>query len=149
MKEADFEKDYITIGCWKNRKGLVAGHAYSVVKVVQLSNKKKTKLVQVRNPWGSTEWKGAWGDKSRKWTAKLKEEAGFDKKNDGVFFMSLHAYRKFFGATWINFDTSDWSRTSFLMLDDQTTNTGPNQGTTDLCGTGCYRHEFTLTSSVK
>ena len=25
------------------------------------------RLVCIRNPWGSGEWKGAWSDKSKKW----------------------------------------------------------------------------------
>lgn len=31
------------------------------------------KLIQLRNPWGDeTEWRGAWGDKSKEWTQKRK-----------------------------------------------------------------------------
>ena len=44
--------------------GLVCGHAYSLLGVaeVELKNKKKQKLVRIRNPWAKTEWTGAWGD---------------------------------------------------------------------------------------
>jgi hypothetical protein len=55
--------------------GLITGHAYSILKLVQSSDGKK--LVQVRNPWGEHEWKGDYSDNSSLWTAKLKEEAGW------------------------------------------------------------------------
>lgn len=52
--------------------GLVKGHAYSVtaVKKVRLGHgllayfKNETiPLIRMRNPWGKTEWKGAWSDR--------------------------------------------------------------------------------------
>lgn len=53
--------------------GLVKGHAYSVtaVKRVRIGHgllayfKNETiPLIRMRNPWGKTEWKGAWSDRS-------------------------------------------------------------------------------------
>ena len=46
-------------------EGLVLGHAYSILDVrVYLGQK----LIQLRNPWGETEWKGEWSDQSDQWT---------------------------------------------------------------------------------
>ena len=45
-----------------SKQGLITGHAYSILKVVQSSD--DTKLVQVRNPWGEHEWKGDYSDNS-------------------------------------------------------------------------------------
>jgi len=51
--------------------GLVKGHAYSVtaVKDIKLGiglfsifNRDKIHMVRCRNPWGETEWTGAWSD---------------------------------------------------------------------------------------
>lgn len=51
--------------------GLVKGHAYSVnaVKKIRLGkslisvfNREKIRMIRCRNPWGGTEWKGAWSD---------------------------------------------------------------------------------------
>lgn len=57
----------------KMGNGLVKGHAYSVtaVKKVRLGHgllayfKNETiPLIRMRNPWGKTEWNGAWSDRS-------------------------------------------------------------------------------------
>ena len=65
----------MTLGNWSNWKGLIEGHAYSVVKVVKVvkENGKAVKLVQLRNPWGKGEFEGAWSDNSKLWTEDLKQ----------------------------------------------------------------------------
>ena len=42
--------------------GLYAGHAYAINKTVTTTDGHT--LVQLRNPWGSHEWEGAWNDKA-------------------------------------------------------------------------------------
>ena len=44
--------------------GLVGGHAYSIIQSIEHGN---IQILQIRNPWGQTEWKGDWGDTSDKW----------------------------------------------------------------------------------
>jgi hypothetical protein len=45
------------------------GHAYSILDVREVACLGEAqRLVCLRNPWGSFEWTGAWGDKSSKWT---------------------------------------------------------------------------------
>lgn len=57
-----------------NPDGFVLGHAYSVLSAKVVSSKgKEVQLIKVRNPWGNTEWKGAWSDQSPLWTDDLKE----------------------------------------------------------------------------
>jgi hypothetical protein len=114
--------------------GLVGGHAYSVLDVIELRDsivgeqskvtdffcrspdKKKSKvdpsdkqgdgdgdnaksalgerttvrLVRIRNPWGTKEWKGDWSADSEQWTKALRKRLGSDTfaKGDGTFFMS-------------------------------------------------------------
>jgi len=51
-------------------RGLIDDHAYSLLSVHQLNG--NLRLLQVRNPWGNTEWKGDWCDTSDKWTPELK-----------------------------------------------------------------------------
>lgn len=112
--------------------GLVGGHAYSVLDVIEVRDsivgeqskvtdffcrspdKKKSKvdpsdkqgdgddaksaqgerttvrLVRIRNPWGTKEWKGDWSADSEQWTKALRKRLGSDTfaKGDGTFFMS-------------------------------------------------------------
>ena len=41
----------------KAKTGLVSGHAYGVINTYKGHG---VQLVQIRNPWGHFEWKGAW-----------------------------------------------------------------------------------------
>ena len=51
--------------------GLVAGHMYSILQVRRAGATMRfhggTKLLKLRNPWGTFEWKGAWSDGSDEW----------------------------------------------------------------------------------
>lgn len=56
-------KDFL-FGCWGGifggrgeRKGIVEGHAYSIMKCVEIDGKR---LCLLRNPWGQKEWTGPW-----------------------------------------------------------------------------------------
>jgi hypothetical protein len=52
-----------------------------------------TKIVNIRNPWGSFEWTGDWSDNSHLWTSQIKQEVGFDgMKEDGIFWMSFQDF---------------------------------------------------------
>ncbi len=50
----------------------------------------------MRNPWGKYEWNGDFGDKSKLWTPKLKEQVGFVGGDDGVFCMKLEDFVEYF-----------------------------------------------------
>jgi hypothetical protein len=66
-------------------KGLIGGHAYSVLALKQSTT--GLKMVQVRNPWGSSEWTGDFSRTSPSWTAELKKEFKEDGDEDGSFWM--------------------------------------------------------------
>lgn len=69
--------------------GIVQSHAYSVLRVEQVDD---VQLVQLRNPWGRKEWTGDWGDDSELWESaggrRLKAKVGFEKSDDGKFWMN-------------------------------------------------------------
>jgi calpain-15 len=81
-------QDYIivlTSVAEKAPKGIVSGHAYSLLSVYEEGN---AKLFKIRNPWGSFEWEGTYGNHSKKWTASLEKKVNRVNADDGVFFMT-------------------------------------------------------------
>ncbi|KAJ9516711.1 hypothetical protein QJQ45_027147 [Haematococcus lacustris] len=68
-------------------KGIVQGHAYSIVAVKEVDG---FQLVRLRNPWGTFEWQGAWGDSSPLWEQypKVRRALDWTRADDGSFWMS-------------------------------------------------------------
>jgi len=79
--------------------GLISGHAYSITGFakVNLPTLRGLKLIRLRNPHGnSSEWKGAWSDRSEEWYQLSSEERKrlnlvFD--DDGEFWMTLEDFQ--------------------------------------------------------
>jgi len=67
--------------------GLHNNHAYSIL---ALCKAKEHRLVKIRNPWGTGEWKGAWGDGHENWSKypEVAKAVGYQNKDDGAFWMS-------------------------------------------------------------
>lgn len=59
-----------------NEMGIVQGHAYAILDVVEVDGHK---LMQLRNPHGSAgeEWKGDWSDTCEKWDQRMKNKIGY------------------------------------------------------------------------
>ena len=128
-----------------NEYGLVNSHAYTVIGVKELSS--GDRLVQLRNPWGNDSFNGDWSDKSNKWTAALRQEAGAtDDQGDGFIWMSIEDYQKQASQTFINIDTEGKFSDYFLKLDDD--GTGSTPGSYRWCGSSCTRHKLTIKSDV-
>jgi hypothetical protein len=53
----------------KETMGLVPGHAYTLIAAKQSSSGHR--LLKLRNPWGETEWTGAWCDDCPLWTDQM------------------------------------------------------------------------------
>ena len=83
-----------------NDIGVPYRHAFTVNGAVKLSD--GTKLIRIRNPWGSELFHGDWSDSSTKWTEKLKEDAGYVDKDDGLWFITPSDYIKSFENTTYN-----------------------------------------------
>lgn len=81
-------------------KGLHAFHEYSVTGTAEIPvNGKNERLIRVRNPWGSGEWKGAWSDKSKEWkevSEEKRKELGVVVRTDGEFWISEEDFIKYF-----------------------------------------------------
>ena len=76
---------------------MVDGHLYSLIQVKEVEGHR---LIQCRNPWGSTEWGGDWSDRSSKWeefpsvaeTLKWSPDA-----KDGLFWIAYDDFKTEFG----------------------------------------------------
>ena len=97
------KKKYImSTGGARSTKGLYSGHAYSLLKAVELNTKNGVvRLVQIRNPWGEYEWNGDWSDHSDLWTPQLRLQVGHVIKDDGTFFMCIDDFYTLFNYTFI------------------------------------------------
>jgi len=88
--------------------GLMAGHAYTLLRLEKVAvgdNGETEKLVKIRNPHATNEWKGAWADWCvgsvgegstnfvSKWDNVSEEEKariGYADQNDGEFWMTFN-----------------------------------------------------------
>lgn len=81
----------------KRACGLVAGHAYSVLDAKWFTGRDGAplRLVQLRNPWGQSEWNGAWADGAAEWAAQLKIKRLIRPTfgDDGAFWMSWEDFQ--------------------------------------------------------
>jgi calpain-7 len=83
------------------RIGLVTGHAYAVLSVVETTN--GIKLLQLKNPWAHKGWKGRFSSSDKEgWKSlSLRKEVGYDpdlaaKTDDGVFYICWDDILKYF-----------------------------------------------------
>jgi len=94
----DFANEIVTSAALSRSTGcnLVKGHAYTTLSVLELTD--GTRLVKVRNPWGSEQWTCDWRDTDNvNWTAERRAEAETahtqeNSVNDGVFWVSFADY---------------------------------------------------------
>ena len=107
-------------------------------------------LVQVRNPHGRDNYTGAWSDEDSRWNnlpAKERKRL-LTVADDGLFWMSHKNFYFSFASTLMAYDTSNWSHSHFLKLNDDSAKKGKRAGSHSWCGPECTRHELTFKSSV-
>ncbi|CAG8576262.1 5950_t:CDS:2 [Racocetra fulgida] len=66
-------------------KETISGHDYSILHAAE--NDDGIKLLQIRNPWGTAEWNGAWSDGSKEWTPERMIQLSHRFSDDGTFWM--------------------------------------------------------------
>jgi calpain-15 len=82
----------------QSQQGVVQGHAYSILDVKEVGD---YKLVQLRNPWGQTEYTGPWSDGSPEWDQNpdVASECGYTgPADDGKFWMPFDEFGKEYGS---------------------------------------------------
>ena len=99
----------------KQNTGIISGHAYAILDAQTVINKQgqDERIIQLRNPWGSNEWTGAWSDKSDKWTPELKKQCNWSDKDDGIFWMPIEDFCKDYSDLTINYVHEDFFYSSF------------------------------------
>jgi hypothetical protein len=92
----------------EDRYGLVSGHAYAVLRVVELDG--GLRLLKVKNPWCRVRWKGRYapGD-TKRWTPRLRQALQYDpeaavQQDNGIFWMDYDAVRRFFATMHLNWN---------------------------------------------
>lgn len=83
--------------------GIVRGHAYSILACLEFTanNGDKLDLVQLRNPWGGSEYQcGRFDDDGPGWDdyPELKEAVKFHVADDGVFWMTKEELFQFYNC---------------------------------------------------
>ncbi|KAM9425380.1 calpain-5 [Pholidichthys leucotaenia] len=88
--------------------GLVRGHAYGItaVRKVRLGEKlqkagvtPRLLMVRMRNPWGTTDWTGAWSQRSEQWeqlSRAEREKMGLIVRDVGEFWMDFDDFCRYF-----------------------------------------------------
>jgi calpain-15 len=140
----------LTEGRQENNSGLVAGHAYTILQVYQprLTLKDDIKLIKIRNPWGTFEWKGDWGDHSPLWDQHplVRTEMGKWAKedgSDGCFYMNWKDFLYHFRQISVCYTKRDLSRVRLDVIEEFDV-CGPTAGCVYgctkfwCCCSGCY-----------
>lgn len=89
--------------------GLIMGHAYAVTAIrkvalagtgiFNLFKREKIDMIRLRNPWGASEWTGAFSDGSPEWNKIVKsdrEKIGLTFDDDGEFWMTFDDFCRHF-----------------------------------------------------
>ncbi|KAI0987468.1 hypothetical protein GJ496_000048, partial [Pomphorhynchus laevis] len=88
-----------------NNIGLHPYHAYSILDTEEIKNKRVFKL---RNPWGTTNWKGKFSQRSSIWTKSLLENHDPEiEASKGIFRIPLEDFCRFFNSIDVAFTDPD------------------------------------------
>ena len=110
-KILESSKENIVMGCGslgetdkETVDGIVCSHAYTLSQAKLYKDPvEDIELIQVRNPWGQTEWEGPWSDNSSLWTPKLREYFNCVANDDGIFWIDYNNYASRFFETTISY----------------------------------------------
>lgn len=113
------DKDYLCCGSHpgsdttKSKTNIVQGHAYSILQVVEV---KGFQLLQLRNPWGDSEWNGDWSDKSPLWDKHpdIAKQLGHTDVDDGMFWISFKDFCQNYSTVYVTLRLKNWHTADFM-----------------------------------
>ena len=78
----------------ETKDGMILGHAYAVHDVLTFSG---TRLLLLQNPWGHTDWRGAWSANSKEMMKPMaKKVLNRADNTTGFFYLSLEDLKTYF-----------------------------------------------------
>ena len=95
-----FKKKYVLTAGTVNAeivgtKGLDPGHDYTLINVYTVKN--NVKLVKLKNPYGNSEYSGAWCDSSDNWTPEIRKQCDFiGESEEGIFYMPYKLFLEYY-----------------------------------------------------
>jgi hypothetical protein len=105
-----------------SQMGIISNHAYSLLCVVEENiNGELIRLVKCRNPWASNEWKGDYSDSDTKnWTNEKKRLFGYEKKDDGIFWMKFEDHITYFHQCYVcNVENTNTNECRFQITETE------------------------------
>ncbi|XP_055333295.1 calpain-15-like [Paramacrobiotus metropolitanus] len=85
--------------------GLRPRHSYSLLDVMDADG---NRLVRLRDPWGRQAWRGDWSDRSKVWTPALRQQLLPHGDAEGLFWISLSDFVKYFESVDISKYREHW-----------------------------------------
>jgi len=134
MKKYDKIDSLLSCGGASNVEGLHPGHAYGILDVKEI---KSFRMIQIRNPWGTGEWTGAWSDNAKEWEQhpEVAKACKFNASDDGAFWMIYEDFLKCWKRVGILDRTTDIHG---LKID--VTGEGDGWGPMKACCRGCFQY---------
>ncbi len=116
--------------------GVVQGHAYSIISAKEVDS---FQMINLRNPWGTFEWKGDWSDNSPLWKQypKVAKALDFSPVDDGSFWMDFKDFCKYYKNLDFCFRTTGWDDLEIDIHEEH-----PCWGPTLGCIQGCSSYWF-------
>jgi len=88
--------------------------------VLRLAEVDGIKLIQLRNPWGSSEWNGDWSDDSEHWTTRMKNVLNYNSFEDnGVFWMDFNDFMEEFDTIYVCRNYTNQPEWKNLLIEDE------------------------------
>jgi hypothetical protein len=89
--------------------GIVQGHAYAILDMVEVDD---YKLIKLRNPHGGAgaEWNGDWSDDSEMWDTRSKNKCKYVDKPDGEFWMDIDDFVENYSYIYICRMLDSWNK---------------------------------------
>merc|ERR1719327_1088776 len=80
--------------------GILPNVAYGILDVVEAEG---IKMIRIRNPWGESEWKGAFADHDQMWNKypDLKDKLGYEFGPDGTWWMRFDDWVSAFNQLYV------------------------------------------------